>query len=224
MKDIRPGSRPVNLIVHADCLDVMRDMADDSVDLILTDPPYDTPVAGKVYSWDKGFNPTVCWYEMLRVSKQGVVCCGDVLLGQWLRLLREGRVFRQILHLEKTNPVPHSGRLFWRAIQYAVWWAKPDYTFNKDRRRKDVFTYSVGGNRNIKWHPTPKPLEPMKAIIRVLSNEGDLVFDPFLGSGTTCVAAKELGRDYVGCDITEEYVIKARKRLAKIDSIQLSLI
>ena len=224
MKEAKLGTNQANTIVCADCLSVMREMADNSADLILTDPPYDSPVAGKTYDWDKGFNPTLYWSEMLRVSKQGVVCCGDVLLGRWMKLLREAGVFRQILHLEKTNPVPHSGRLFWRAIQYAVWWAKPDYTFHKDFRRKGVFTYSVGGQRNVRWHPTPKPLGPMKAIIRILSDEGDLVFDPFMGSGTTGVAAKELGRDYFGCDITPEYVTQANERLAKITSVQLSLI
>ena len=59
--------------------------------------------------------------------------------------------------------------------------------------------------------------------IELFSNSGDLVFDPFLGSGTTAVAAKKLGRHYFGCDISQEYIAMAEKRLAKIGGIQLAL-
>jgi DNA modification methylase len=52
---------------------------------------------------------------------------------------------------------------------------------------------------------------------------GDVVFDPFMGSGTTAVAAKKLGRHYFGCDISEEYVKLARERVAKIDGVQMPL-
>ena len=62
-------------------------------------------------------------------------------------------------------------------------------------------------------HPCPKPLALMLKLIEHFSNEGDLILDPFCGSGTTCVAAKRLGRDYIGIDISPEYCEIARKRL-----------
>ena len=60
-------------------------------------------------------------------------------------------------------------------------------------------------------------------IIGQWSNPGDVIFDPFMGSGTTAVAAKKLGRHFFGCDINPEYVELARERVAKIDGVQLEL-
>jgi len=65
-------------------------------------------------------------------------------------------------------------------------------------------------------HPTPKPLWLLERIIETTSNPGDLVFDPFMGSGTTAVAAQKLGRHFFGCDLSEEYVILTNDRLGKI--------
>lgn len=62
-------------------------------------------------------------------------------------------------------------------------------------------------------HPAEKPLELIKKFITVGSNKGDLIFDPFLGSGTTGVAAKELGRDFIGCEISDEYFKIASQRI-----------
>lgn len=64
-------------------------------------------------------------------------------------------------------------------------------------------------------HETPKPEWLLERIIKATSNEGDLIFDPFMGSGTTAVAADRLERRWFGCDISEEYVAMANKRIAK---------
>ena len=62
-------------------------------------------------------------------------------------------------------------------------------------------------------HPTQKPLELMQWCMTKLSNEGDTILDPFAGSGTTCVAAKILGRKYIGIEISPVYAAIARKRV-----------
>jgi len=64
------------------------------------------------------------------------------------------------------------------------------------------------------WHPCQMPEDLLERVIRASSRRGDLVLDPFAGSGTTCVVAQRLGRHYVGTDISKLYVTKARKRLA----------
>lgn len=63
-------------------------------------------------------------------------------------------------------------------------------------------------------HPTPKPTELMEWCIEKFSEPGDLIFDPYVGSGTTCIAAKRLRRNYIGIDISEEYCQITRDRLA----------
>jgi DNA modification methylase len=67
-------------------------------------------------------------------------------------------------------------------------------------------------------HPCPKPIGPMKWLVNRLSNENNIVNDPLCGEGTTCVAAKMLGRNYIGIDISEEYCKIARQRLEAIDT------
>ena len=64
-------------------------------------------------------------------------------------------------------------------------------------------------------HPTPKPIEYMLKLIERVTNPDDLIFDPFIGSGTTAVVADRLGRNFFGCDISEEYVKMALERLEK---------
>lgn len=74
-------------------------------------------------------------------------------------------------------------------------------------------------------HPTVKPLAVVEYLVKLtMMPTGGVVFDPFLGSGTTAVAAKKLGRHFFGCDISEEYIAMANKRLARIDGIQLPLL
>lgn len=68
---------------------------------------------------------------------------------------------------------------------------------------------------SINQHPTQKPVELMREILRVHSNEGDLVLDPFCGSGTTCVAAKQMGRRYIGVELDPTFYAMAQKRVAQ---------
>jgi len=75
----------------------------------------------------------------------------------------------------------------------------------------NVFHVPVGGERTA--HPTPMPLELARKFVLLGSAPGDLVVDPFAGGGTTLVAAKELGREYVGFEIVPEYARAARRRL-----------
>jgi len=73
-------------------------------------------------------------------------------------------------------------------------------------------------------HPTQKPVALMEYLILTYTNPSDLIFDPFMGSGTTAVAAKKLGRRWFGCDISAEYVALARERVARVDGVQLKLL
>ncbi len=82
-----------------------------------------------------------------------------------------------------------------------------------ERYPRSVLTFSNGNSASL--HPTQKPLTMMEYLIRTYTQSGDTILDPFAGSGTTLVAARSLGRHYIGCDISAEYVTVARKRLAQ---------
>jgi len=68
-------------------------------------------------------------------------------------------------------------------------------------------------------HPAPFPLELAARVIKLYSYVGDVVLDPFNGSGTTCVAAKMLGRRYAGFDVSAEYCMLAESRIAQTESM-----
>ena len=76
-----------------------------------------------------------------------------------------------------------------------------------------LFTHNCGKSKY--GHPTEKPLEIIEKLILTASSEGDLIFDPFMGSGTTAAACKELNRNFIGCEIEAKYCEIAEKRLRK---------
>ena len=94
-------------------------------------------------------------------------------------------------------------------------------TFNNPGRVSSVWP-GPPAKRN--GHETPKPEWLLRRIIEATTNEGDLVFDPFMGSGTTAVVAKQTGRHFIGCDISPAYVEMARLRVAQVDGTQLERI
>ena len=96
------------------------------------------------------------------------------------------------------------------------------YTTVKDKRIKGNVWIMAGAHTKI-GHPAIFPMCLASDHIESWSASGDVIFDPFMGSGTTAVAAKKLGRHYFGCDISEEYVKMARERVAKIDGVQMPL-
>ena len=79
--------------------------------------------------------------------------------------------------------------------------------------RTNVWRYAVGVDNRVGHHPAPFPLALAKDHIITWTNPDEIVLDPFIGSGTTAVAAKELGRRYIGIDVSEKYCANARKRL-----------
>jgi len=85
------------------------------------------------------------------------------------------------------------------------------YTFNLERGVTDVWCVDFYKDR-VPWHPTSKPLKLIERIIKTSTNEGGLVLDPFLGSGTTALVCKRLNRRYIGIEINPEYVELAKKR------------
>lgn len=91
-------------------------------------------------------------------------------------------------------------------------------TFNSSYH-KGLFEMSVPQGKN-RFHPTQKPLKLFEELIRIHSNEGDLVVDPFVGSGTTAVAAKKLKREYYCSDFDEKYVNKANEILHNMKGIE----
>ena len=193
----------LNQIVCGDCLDLLKELPDKCVDLVLTDPPYGmgermqggTWGTAQKYAdmreWDH--KPSAEYFdEILRVSEVAVIWGGNYFG------LPESRCW---LVWDKQNALPTMAdcELAWT---------------NLDRPTKRM-SLPVGISHF--GHPTEKPLLLMEWCLRLLP-KNCLILDPFCGSGTTCVAAKMLGRKYIGIDVNPNYVEISRKRLEAVDT------
>ncbi len=160
-----------------------------------------------------------------RVLKPGGTCI--VFFDLWkitpLKDQLESAKFKQIRFIEwiKTNPQPINSKVNYltncREIALlGIKKSKPTFNSSYD---KGIYEHPIQGGKD-RFHPTQKSTNLFKELIEKHSNEGDLVLDPFLGSGTTAVAAIETGRKFIGCELDEEYYTKARARILQIKGTQ----
>jgi DNA modification methylase len=232
-----------NKIMCMDCLKYLKMLPDNSVDLIVTDPPYNVSqqknincgslkVRKNFGSWDFGFDPEPVLHELKRVLKpngQIYIFCSTAQIPLYMELFKKSWFFRNLIVWNKTNPAPRISKTnFVFANEYIIYGVNEQVklstiTFNYQKHcemNNTVITSSLQGKERVKkkdsrgaFHPTQKPLFVLKRLIEISSNKGDLVLDPFMGVGSTAVACKKLGRNFVGCELSHAYVTQANKRL-----------
>ena len=224
-------------IEQADYQQFLRTLHDNSVDLILTDPPYaisrDTGFAslGKnsverlgvsmdFGEWDhQEIDINAMSSAFHRVVRKGgtVILWYDIWKIESLKAALEQAGFRMIRLLiwSKTNPVPLNSKSTYlsngrEVAVSAVKGSSP--TFNSEYDTGD-YAFPIPRHGGERLHPTQKPLNLFCDLVVKHSNMGDLVVDPFLGSGTTALAAMDTFRRFAGCDISEKYANIALKRV-----------
>ncbi len=233
----------------------MSKIKESSINLILTDPPYnasnggvnlpDNKTGGAYFKvneeWDKFdkysdyMDFTIKWLkEADRIlSDKGtiMICCSHHNLGEILIALKELNYKPlNIITWRKPNAMPNiTKRMLTHSTEFIVWFAKKgQWTFNYEKMKKynygkqlrDVWDFpSCQGPERVKGyngraaHPTQKPLKLFKRLIEMASKSGELILDPFIGSGTTAIASEELGRKWIGIDKNKEYIDISNKRL-----------
>ncbi len=177
-------------------------------------------------SWDSEFTLETLdavVQQFYRVLRPGGTCI--IFFDLWkitnLKEIYERHKFKQLRFIEwvKTNPVPINSKRNYltNAREIAIGAVKKgSCTFNSqyDNAIYDgsIYHYPIYGGKD-RFHPTQKSLPLFEELLRKHSNEGDLVLDCFLGSGTTAVAALNTNRKFVGCELSEEYYNKSLERL-----------
>ena len=205
-------------IVCEDCLEVMRDMPDGCVDAVVTDPPFG--ISWSRGTWDDSVNACPALMASLISRCQQLVAHGWCFVfqamlncGRFHEWFPDGwRLFAACKNFAQIRPTG-----VWHSWDPVVFWRNgPSSGPNSTRINRDYFVGNVAGVfRERAEHPCPKPLDTMEHIVQIASPSRGLVLDPFCGSGTTCVAAKKLGRRWIGIEIDERYCEIARNRVAK---------
>jgi len=198
------------VLYHGDCLDILPMLADKSVDLVLTDPPYGIGA-------DKG-------YSVPEKNRFGVCNQYD---GDWDGERPPQEIFDLILSLNKPT-VMFGGNYFTDMLPQANHWGVWDKkitmpTFsgaeliwtNIKRNSVKVFRYAFNGleNRETRYHPTQKPFNLIGMVLNEYSKENDLILDPFAGSGTTAIACIRYKRRYIMIEKEEKYCEICVKRI-----------
>ncbi len=227
-------------IFRADSYEKIKEIPTASIDLILTDPPYNLSpystgniklswrkdINNDVADWDKKiFRPKDWVKEFKRVLKP----TGNIfaftsynLLGQWHEAFDSEFDTFQFVVWHKTNPVPKvlkAGFLNSCELIVCMWNKGHTWNFSNQKEMHNFIESPICmGKERVKnpYHPTQKPVRILKHIIRIASKPSDVVFDPFMGVGSTGVAALKLGRRFIGIEVDEGYFKAAEKRLKSI--------
>jgi DNA modification methylase len=249
----------VNSILAGDCVEELKKLPENSIDLIFADPPYNMQLKNALYrpnntkvngvddAWDRFSSFAeydefcAAWLgECRRVLKD----TGSIwVIGSYHNIFRVGNIMLNLgfwilndVTWHKTNPMPNFlGKRFTNATETLLWCAKGEaykkYTFNhKIMKRYNggkqmTSVWRIGlctgeerlkGENGEKAHSTQKPEELLKRVILSTTRPGDVVLDPFFGTGTTGAAAKKLKRSYIGIEKEPEYIALAEKRINSI--------
>jgi len=209
----------INRIINGDCVEVMKTMPDGCVDLIATDPPYLVSYQsrdGRRIANDANSEWLVpAFSEMYRVLKDNRFLVSfyswnkvDQFFAAWKQV-----GFRPVGHLVWVKNY-HSNERFVRYSHEAAYLLAKGEPEKPQTALRDVLDWTYTGDE---LHPTQKPLMALLPIILTFSKFGDIVLDPFAGSGTTAVAARFLGRRFIGIELDKNYAAIAEERLRQIE-------
>lgn len=198
----------INKVINADCIKVMKEMEENSIDLILTDPPYGIDLMYDVYE-DSDLN----WYELMDKAFPEMIRVARMVILPSTKIKRLKWIY---------NNYPPDWLIAWYKgstghasyIGFNDW--EPHLVYGRTRNRlymHDYFQTKPSPKKGEYGHPCPKPIEWADWLIERATQEGDLILDPFCGSGTTLVSAKNHNRKYIGIDISETYCKISEERL-----------
>ncbi len=213
-KPIISGPEP-NTVLQGDCIEVMQHFPSSSVDFVLTDPPYlahyrsrdgRTVANDGDAAWLKPAFAEI--FGVLRRDSFCVSFYGWHQADKFITAWREAG-FRLAGHLTFPKQYPSTER-FLRYHHENAYLLTKGNPAQPTQRIPDVIEWKYSGNR---LHPTQKPLCVLTPLIQSFSQPGDLIFDPFCGSGSTLLAAKLQGRRFIGIELDSAYCDIARYRL-----------
>lgn len=242
-----------NQIILGDCLEIMKTIPDNSVDLTFADPPFNLKKRYNGYKDSKQLQDYLTWskqwiHEMVRITKpSGSIFVHNIpkWLTYYASFLNEVAYFKHWIAWDaptapmgKSLQPSHYGILYYAKdhrknkfyeIRYPHKRCRKCNYLSKDYGGKKAGLHPFGPLVSDVWtdihrikhskyrdeHPCQLPVHLLERIILMCTDENDIILDPFVGTGTTAVAAKRLGRRFIGIDIDETYVNITRDKLSK---------
>lgn len=206
-----------NVVYQGDCIQGLKKLPDNSVDCVITDPPYGINYFSNRYkngnphkpiiNDDKLFIPID---ELWRILKPTGALF--VFYSHKLPLIDE-RIKNVIIWVKDNWTAGDLYSDFGNQYECIAFMPKEDFKL-KSKRHPNVWKFSRVPSHKL-LHPTEKPIRLIRRLIKCSTNENDIVLDPFMGSGTTAVACKQLNRRWVGFEISPEYCKIIEKRLSQ---------
>ena len=231
-------------LYHKNCFELLDELIEKKilVDLILIDPPYyisrktnfssggDKNKYGNLSmdfgEWDKNeedLDFAVLLDKLNQILKKGgtLIIFYDIFKMQTIYDTATSLKFKQprIGFWDKTNAVPINAKINYlsNAREYFISFCKDKKNVFNSYYDKGVYQYPIVGGKEKTSHPTQKPINLISDLIKTHSNEGDLVADFFMGSGTTGVACKLNNRQFIGCELNEDYFNIAKRRISSLE-------
>jgi len=259
------SSLPLDQVIQGDCLQVLADLPEASVDLIFADPPYNLqlqnelvrPNQTRVNGVDEAWDQFGSFAEYDAFSRDWLTACRRVLkdsgtlwvIGAYHNIYRVGSILQELdfwilndIAWIKTNPMPNfRGVRFTNAHETLIWVQKKrgeHYTFNHYamkamnddlQMRSDWYLPLCTGKERLrsngeKVHATQKPEALLSRVILASSNPGEVVLDPFFGTGTTGAVAKRLRRHWIGIERDERYIDISRQRIQAVQRLDAEIL
>lgn len=200
----------INRVYQMDCIDGIKKLEDKSVDHIFTDPPYNVNKA----SWDTG---------VLDLLDQTAQECARVLKDDGLLFWFVPTRYLMKIGFLISQYIPYRWMFIWETpnnmlvgdLGFSKYTAVLVFSRAKSIHHNMQDLKSISWRPNKTGHPTPKPKELLRYLVKKVTDENDLILDPFMGSGTTAVVCKELNRKYVGFELNPLYMDIVEKRLSQ---------
>lgn len=221
---------------NGDCLELMKDMRDESVDLVVIDPPYkltsggssgtkvrgcigrndnDNASSGKIFKYNK-IKSSDWFKEIYRVLKEQTHCyvmCNDKYVKEYL-VEAENAGFKEVNILTWAKGMHTPTQYYMKNTEFILMFRKGASKYINNLGSFSLI--DIKGIKGNKKHPSEKPVELMEYLIRNSSNNEDIILDCFMGSGSTGVAALNLHRKFIGIELDEKYFNIAKERIEKV--------
>lgn len=228
-------------LMQGDCLERMKEIPDGSIDMVLTDPPYILSKStgggmmgkdGRTYMEDMdtdlkvGIDTNLFLSGLVRLFKGkqsfcGVFFCSNKQIVEYLSFAESNNLQYGVGVWHKSNPAPLCNFKYLGDVEYWIYIKGNKSKIGGSYATKSMVHSSTRNTKESKLfnHPTVKPIDLLEKFLTNHTGEGSVVFDPFMGSGSSGVACSNLGRKFVGVELDEAYFSTAKERVLNLENV-----